>query len=97
MMVLAVIQPHTADDAASSVLTTFCEPVETLDSVPGNLQMPQVTSPPGSSHMRLGSQRPQKHECIPSLPPTPMPDWSLIQQFKNVEPVIFNQYISRPK
>ena len=50
----AVVQPQTVDDAASSVLTTFDDPMETLDSVPGKFQMPQVTSQAGSSHIRLG-------------------------------------------
>ena len=72
--VLAVVQPHTADNAVSSVMTTFGEPMETLDSVPGKLQMPQVTSRPGSSHMMLGSRKPRTHVCIPSCPPAPMPD-----------------------
>jgi len=93
----AVIQPHTADDAGSYVARTLSEPLETLDSVPGKLQMPQVTSPPGSSHMRLGWQKLQTNECIPSLPPTPLPDWSQIQQSKHVEPVNLNPCIFRPK
>ena len=52
--VLAVVQPQMADDAASSMPPTFGEHMETLDSVPGELQMPQVTSHPGSRHVRLG-------------------------------------------
>jgi len=78
MKILAVVQPQTADDAASSVPTTFSEPLETVDSIPRKLQMPQVTSQPGSSHMRLGSQKLQTHKRIPSLPPAAMPDWSQI-------------------
>jgi len=35
LKVTAVVQPHTEDDAASSALSTFGEPIETLDSVPG--------------------------------------------------------------
>jgi len=93
----AVVQPQTADDAASSVPMTFSEPLETLDSVPRKLQMPQVTSWPGSSHMRLGSQKSQTHECTPSLPPAPMPNQSHIQQSKHVEPVCFNPCILCPK
>jgi len=49
LKVPAVIQPRMADDAASSVLTTCSVHLEMLDSVPGKLQMPQVTSRPGSS------------------------------------------------
>jgi len=50
----AVIQPQMADDAASSAPRAFGEPMETLDSVPGKVQMLQVTSRPGSHHIRLG-------------------------------------------
>jgi len=68
LKVPAVVQPQTPDDAASSLPTTFCEPMETLDSVPWNLQIPQVTSRPGSSRMRLGSQKPhtQRQSVLPS-------------------------------
>ena len=97
LMVLAVVQPQTGDDEWSSVPTTFSEPLEMLDSVPGKLQMPRVTSRPGSSHMWLGPQKPQTHECILCLPPALMPDWSQIQQSQHVERVIFNPCISRPK
>jgi len=96
LKVPVAVQPQTADDAASFVPTTFGVPTETLASVPGKLQMPQVTSRPGCSHMRLGSWKPQRHECIPSLPPTPMPDWSSFQHSKHDEPVSFNTCISHP-
>jgi len=49
LKVLAVVQHETADDAASSVPKISCKPLETLDSIPGILQMPQVSSWPGSS------------------------------------------------
>jgi len=55
LKVPAVLQPQTADDAVSSVLTTFSEPLETLDSIAGELNMLQVTSRPGSSHLRISS------------------------------------------
>ena len=97
LKVPAVVQPQTADDSASSVPTAFGDPKETLDSLPGKLHMPQVTSQPGSSHMRLGSRTLQTHKRIPSLPPTPLPDWSPIQQSKHVEPVGFNPSMSLPK
>ena len=70
----AVIQPHMVDDAASSTPTTSGEPIETLDSVPGKTQMPEVISQPGCSGMRLGSRKPQTQNCIPSLPPDTAPD-----------------------
>jgi len=92
----AFIQPQMADDAVSSVLTRFGEPLETLDSGPRKSHEPQVTFRPRSSHMRLGSRKLQTHERIPSLPPAPMPDWSQIQQSKPVEPVSFNPCILHP-
>ena len=86
-----------ADDAAVSVPMTFSEPLETLDSIPRKSQMLKVTARPGSSHMRLGSQKPQTHEQVQCLPPDPMPDQSHIQQSTHVEPVSFNLCISHPK
>jgi len=80
----AVVQTQMADVAASSAPTTFVAPMETLDSVPKILQMPRVTSRPGSSHMRLGSRRPQTHNRIPSLLPAPMPYSSLNLKSKHV-------------
>jgi len=95
--VLAVVRTQMADDAASSVLTIFGEPIETLDSVPEELQMPQETSRPGSSRMRLGSRKPQMHELIPSFPPASVPDWTQIQQSNHLESESFNHCISCPK
>jgi len=70
LKVLAVVQPQMADNAASSVPTTLSEPLETHDSVPGKLQMPQVTSRPRSSHMRLvGRSCRHTNAFRPSRPP----------------------------
>jgi len=91
------LQPQTAHDAASSAQTTFVEPIETIDSVPGKWQMPQVTSRPGSSYIRLGLGKPQRLKPIPYLQPSPMPDSSPIQESMYVEPVSFHPFISRPK
>jgi len=92
----AVVQPQTADDAASSAPTTFGDSGETLASVPGKLPMPQVTSQPGSRHMRLDLRKPRTHKCIPSLPPALMLYSSPIAKFKDVEPIRFNPCISSP-
>jgi len=94
LKVPAVVQPHTTDNAALSVPTTFGEPIESLDRVPGEWQMPQATSRLGSSHMRLSSRQRQTCERIPSLPPILMPDWSPIQQSKHDEHLSFNPCIS---
>jgi len=80
----AVVQPQTAGDAASSVPTTFSEPLETLDGVLGQLQLPQVTTQSGSSHMWLRSQKLQTHERISSLTLAAMPNWSNILQSRHV-------------
>jgi len=74
LKVPAVVQPQIADDVAPSVPMTFSEPLETLDNVPRRLQMPQVTSRPGSSHMKLGLRKLQTCEHIASLLPAAMPD-----------------------
>jgi len=92
----AVMQPRPANDAGSSAPTTFSEPMETDDSGTGKLQMPQVTSRPGSSHKRLGSRKLQTLEPIQSFHPAPMHHSSPIQISKHVEPVSFNPCTSRP-
>jgi len=86
-----------ADDAVSSLPMTFGEPMETLDSVPGNLNMPQVTSRPVSGYMRQGSRETRTHECIPSRPVALMPDWSPIQKSNHLYLISINPCISRPK
>jgi len=74
----AVIQLQTDDDAAAPAPTTFGEPMESLGIVPGILQMPQGTSRPGSSHMRLYCGKPQSKTRIPGLEPAMEPDSSVI-------------------
>jgi hypothetical protein len=56
LRVPAVVQPQTDDHAPPPPPTTFRE---LTDIVPGIAQKPQGTSPPGSSHIRLGSVMPQ--------------------------------------
>jgi len=93
----AGVQSQTVVDATSSMPMTCIKPQETLDGIPGYLQMPHVTSRPGSTHLSLGSRTLQTHEHVLSLPAAPMPDWSQIQQSKHVEPVSVNPCISHPK
>jgi len=93
----AVVQPQMADDATSSGLTIFGEPMETVDSIPGKQQMLQVSLWPGSRPMRLGLRKPQTHNHILSLPPARMPNSSPIQTSMHVKHVTFNSCISRPK
>jgi len=44
LAVLAVMKPQTDTTAATPSLTTFGEQMHVLDIVPGQSQMPQVTS-----------------------------------------------------
>ena len=59
LRVPAVVIPQRDDDASPPSLTTFGELMECLEIVPGIPQMPQRTSAPRSSQMRLGCGKPQ--------------------------------------
>jgi len=72
------VLPQTEHNATCSGPTTFGEPMEILDSVPGKLWVLPVTSHPGSSQMRRGSRKPRTREAILSLPPAPALDLSTI-------------------
>ena len=85
----AVVNPQTDQIAAAPVPTTFGELMQTHHVVPGQLQMPQKTSQPGSSHMRLGSKLPLSHKRIATVPPDSAPNTSPIQKLTSVEPVSF--------
>ena len=63
--------------------------MEKLDIVPGISQMPQGTSRPGSSHIRLGSVKPQSNTTISGLEPATEPDTLRLLKVKPVEPVSF--------
>jgi len=89
MRVPAVVQQQTNDDAPAPPPTTFGELMEMLDIVPGISQRPQGTSRPGSSHIRLGSAKPQSKSSIPSGEPAAEPDSSTLLNAKPVEPVSF--------
>jgi len=93
MRVPAVIQLQTDDVTIVPALTTFGELLQCLDIVPGILQMPQGTSRPGSTHIRLGLVTPQSDTCIPSLAPTAEPDSSHLLKVKPIEPVSFHPCI----
>ena len=87
LKVPAVVKPHTDNNAAIPAPSTFGELMESVDIIPGISQMPQGTSRPGSSHMRLGSGRPQLNTRIASLPPEVEPDSSLINKANPIEPI----------
>jgi len=85
----AVVQPTIDQYAARSVPMTIGEPIEAVDSVPREWQMPQVTSRPGSSHIRLGCQTQQTHKWIASLPPNAAPNASMNRKSMPLNPVSF--------
>jgi len=89
LRVPVVVQPQTDDDPSAPPPTTFGELMERLDIVPGISQMPQGTSRPGSSHIRLGSVKPQSNTTISGLEPAAEPDTLPLLKAKPVEPVSF--------
>ena len=89
LTVPAVVQLQTKDDAPAPPPATFGELMESLDIVPGISQRPQGTSRPGSSHIRLGSEKPQSQLGIPSGEPAAEPDSSTLLKAMPVEPVSF--------
>jgi hypothetical protein len=54
LMVPAIVKPQTDPTAATPLPTSFGELMQMLYISPGQLQMPQGTSHPGSSQMGLG-------------------------------------------
>jgi len=87
LKVPAIIKSQTDHVAAAPSPTTFGEQLGTLDIIPGILRMPQCTSRPGSSHMRVGSARPKSPERISSIPPGAESDSSLMTYATPVQPV----------
>jgi hypothetical protein len=85
----AVRKPQEDSTAATPSPTTFGELMQALDIVPGQSQMPQVTSQQGSSQMRLDSEKPQPGNRIVPPMPTAVPDSSPIEIAKPVQPVSF--------
>jgi len=90
LKVPAVVQAQREGVATYSVPMTFGNPMETLGSIPGKSQMPQVTYRLRSSQMTVGLRKPKTQERIPSLPPAPVPDLSMNQTPNHFEPVSYN-------
>jgi hypothetical protein len=85
----AVGKPQPDSTAATPSPTTFGELMQTIDIVPGQSQMPQVTSRQGCTHMRLGLEKPQADNHIVLPLPTVVPDSAHIEIAKLVEPGSF--------
>jgi len=86
LRVPAVVQQQTDDDAVTPVPPTIGHLLECLDMVPGIAQIPPGTSRPGSSHMKLGSVKPQSNASISSLEPSAEHNTSPLPKAKPVEP-----------
>ena len=93
LTVPAFFQPETDNDATAPAPTTFGELMECSDIVHRISQMPQGTSRPGSSHMRVGSGKPQWNMNIPCLVPSTELDSTPIQYATPVELVSFDPCI----
>jgi len=87
LRVPAVVQLQTNDVAPAPPPTTFRQLMDSVDIVPGISQRLQGTSRPGSSHIRLGSVKPQSKSSIPNGEPAAEPDSSTLLKAKPVEPV----------
>jgi len=74
LRVPVVIQQQTDDDAAAPAQTIFGDLTQCHGIVPGISQMPQCTSRPGRSHIRLGSVNLESNTSILGLVPAMEPD-----------------------
>jgi hypothetical protein len=93
LMILAVGKPQEDSAAATPSPTTFRELMQAVDTVPGQSQMPHVTSRQGSNQMMLGSEKPQADNDIVQPIPAAVPDSSPLQIVTPVLPTRFYPYI----
>ena len=96
LKVPAVGKPQIDTTAATPSLITVGEHMQTPEIVRGQSEMPAVTSRPGSSQMRLGSEKPQSHKFISVLSPGMATDSMPIQDANPVEPVRFYPCMKHP-
>jgi len=74
LKVPAVVKPEIGMTAATPSPTTFGELMQTFEINRRQSQMPPVTSRPGSTLMRLVSEKPQSDKLITVLSPDAAPD-----------------------
>jgi len=96
LRVPAVDQPQTKDDATAPPPTTVVDLLEILVILPGTSHRPQQNSRPGSSHIRLGSVKPQSASSISSREPAGEPDSSILLKAKPVQSGSFYTAIFPP-
>jgi len=96
LKVPAVVKPQIETTAATPSPITVGENMQTPEIVRGQSEMPAVTSRPGSSQMRLGSEKPQSHKFISVDSPGMATDSMPIQDANPVEPVSFYPCMKHP-
>jgi len=97
LLVPAVVKPQIDSTTATPSLITVGEHMQTPEIFRGQSGMPAVTSQPGSSQMRLGSEKPESHKFIPVLSPGMATDSITILDTNPVEPVSFYPSMKHPK
>jgi len=89
LMVPAIVQLQTDDDALTPTSTTCGEHMKCLQIIPRISPMAQGTSRPGSSQKTLGSVKPQSNTSISGLEPATERDTSHMLKGKPDEAVSF--------
>jgi hypothetical protein len=89
LKVQAVVKPQIDMTAVTPSPITVGEHVQTTEIARGQSEMAAVTSRPGSSHMRLGLEKPESHKFIPVFSPGMATDSRPIPGGNPVEPVSF--------
>jgi len=89
LRVPVVLQPQIAMTAATTSPTTVGEHMQTFDILRGQSEVLVLSSRPGSSEMKLSSEKPQSHKFklvgSPAMATDPMP----IPEARPLEPVSF--------
>jgi len=96
LKVPAVVKPQMETTAATPSPITVGERMQTPEIFRGQSEMPAVTSRPGSSQMRLGSEKPQSHKFISVLSHGMATDSMPIEHANPVEPVSFYPSMKDP-
>jgi len=89
LIVPAIVQQQMDDVAVAPARTIFGELMESLEIALGISQMPQGTSRPESSQIRLGSVKLQSNTGISGLEPAAERDTLSLQKVKPVAPASF--------
>jgi len=96
LKVPGVVKPQIETTASTPSPITVGEHMQTPGIVRRQSEMPAVTSRPGSSQMRLGSEKPQSHNLISVLSLGMATNSMPIQDANPVEPVSFYPCMKHP-